>query len=85
MEVLAQVRGGAEPAVGGDGVDGLRRGLQCDAGRVDAARAALETTRASVDDIAAQCGFGTAANLRKHFHRHVDVTPTAYRRAFSRA
>lgn len=53
--------------------------------RVDAARSALETTAASIDDIAAECGFGSAANLRKHFRRHVHVTPTAYRRAFSRA
>ncbi|HET6548705.1 MAG TPA: helix-turn-helix domain-containing protein [Solirubrobacter sp.] len=50
--------------------------------RVDAARGALEATGASVDEIAARCGFGTAANLRKHFHRHVGTTPTAYRRAF---
>lgn len=50
--------------------------------RVDAARALLESTTASVEAIAAQCGFGTAANLRKHFHRHLAVTPTAYRRAF---
>lgn len=53
--------------------------------RVDAARVALETTAGSVDDIAAACGFGTAANLRKHFHRRLAVTPTAYRRAFSGA
>jgi transcriptional regulator GlxA family with amidase domain len=51
--------------------------------RVDAARAALETTGASVDDIAYSCGFGTAANLRKHFRRVVKTTPTAYRRAFA--
>ena len=51
--------------------------------RVDAARAALETTRASVDDVAYSCGFGTAANLRKHFRRAVRTTPTAYRRAFA--
>jgi len=50
--------------------------------RVDAARVALETTAGSVDDIAAECGFGTAANLRKHFHRHLAITPTAYRRTF---
>jgi transcriptional regulator GlxA family with amidase domain len=50
--------------------------------RVDAARAALETTRASVDEIAHACGFGTAANLRKHFRRALATTPTAYRRAF---
>jgi transcriptional regulator GlxA family with amidase domain len=51
--------------------------------RVDAARAALETTDASVDDVAFACGFGTAANLRKHFRRAVRTTPTAYRRAFA--
>jgi transcriptional regulator GlxA family with amidase domain len=51
--------------------------------RVDAARAALETTEASVDDVAFACGFGTAANLRKHFRRAVRTTPTAYRRAFA--
>jgi len=53
--------------------------------RVDAARAALESTDASIDEIAATIGFGTAANLRKHFRRQVRTTPTAYRRAFSRA
>jgi transcriptional regulator GlxA family with amidase domain len=51
--------------------------------RVDAARAALEATDASIDDVAHRCGFGTAANLRKHFHRAVSTTPTAYRRAFA--
>ena len=50
--------------------------------RVDAARVALETTTESIDAIAADCGFGTAANLRKHFHRRLAVTPTAYRRTF---
>ena len=52
--------------------------------RVDAARTALESTDASIDEIAHRCGFGTAANLRKHFHRHIHTTPTAYRRAFAR-
>ena len=51
--------------------------------RVDAARAALESTDARIDEIADTCGFGTAANLRKHFHRHVSTTPTAYRRTFA--
>ena len=50
--------------------------------RINAARTALETTDASIDDIAHHCGFGTAANLRKHFRRHVSTTPTAYRRTF---
>ena len=51
--------------------------------RVDAARTALESTDASIDEIAHRCGFGTAANLRKHFHRAIRTTPTAYRRAFT--
>jgi transcriptional regulator GlxA family with amidase domain len=51
--------------------------------RIDAARAALESTDASIDEIAHRCGFGTAANLRKHFHRAVRTTPTAYRRMFT--
>jgi transcriptional regulator GlxA family with amidase domain len=50
--------------------------------RIDAARASLETTDASVDDVAHTCGFGTAANMRKHFRRATKTTPTAYRRAF---
>jgi transcriptional regulator GlxA family with amidase domain len=51
--------------------------------RVDAARAALESTDATIDEIADTCGFGTAANLRKHFRRHLATTPTAYRRTFA--
>ena len=51
--------------------------------RVDAARAALESTDASIDEIADRCGFGTAANLRKHFHRqrlhHPDGLPPRLR------
>jgi transcriptional regulator GlxA family with amidase domain len=51
--------------------------------RVLLARDRLETTLASVDQIAAECGFGTAANLRIHFRRVLATTPTAYRRTFA--
>jgi transcriptional regulator GlxA family with amidase domain len=51
--------------------------------RVLAARELLETTSASVDEIATRCGFGTTASLRAHFRRHVATTPTAYRSAFA--
>jgi AraC family transcriptional activator FtrA len=51
--------------------------------RVLAARELLETTPASVDEIATRCGFGTTASLRAHFRRHVATTPTAYRNAFA--
>ena len=51
--------------------------------RVDAARAALEAGDGSIEAVARDTGFGTAANLRKHFRRHVATTPTAYRRSFA--
>jgi transcriptional regulator GlxA family with amidase domain len=53
--------------------------------RVMLARDRLETTPASIDQIAAECGFGTAANLRLHFRRVLATTPTAYRRTFAQS
>jgi len=35
-----------------------------------------------VEDIAARCGLGTAANLRLHLARDAGTTPTAYRAAY---
>jgi AraC family transcriptional activator FtrA len=51
--------------------------------RVRRAQQLLEDTDLSVEAIAAQCGLGTAANLRIHFVRQAGVTPSAYRAAFS--
>ena len=50
--------------------------------RIAAAQELLERTDASVEQIAADCGMGTAATLRRHFHRAVGVSPTAYRATF---
>ncbi|MEO5899511.1 MAG: DJ-1/PfpI family protein [Ilumatobacteraceae bacterium] len=50
--------------------------------RVDAARRSLETTAATLDVIATECGFGTAETLRRAFHRQLGVAPDAYRRRF---
>lgn len=50
--------------------------------RVLRAQELLETTDASVDRIAARCGLGSAATLRRHFVRALGVTPTAYRASF---
>lgn len=47
--------------------------------RVDAARELLESTRLSVDRIADQVGLGTGSNLRLHFRRLLDVSPSEYR------
>jgi transcriptional regulator GlxA family with amidase domain len=50
--------------------------------RVEAARAELETTAASLDLVAANCGLGTAESLRRAFHRRVGIAPDTYRRRF---
>lgn len=50
--------------------------------RIARARNLLEGSDLSIEQIAARSGFGTAANLRKHFARHLNVTPSSYRSAF---
>lgn len=50
--------------------------------RVLHARQLLEETQLSVEEIADQCGFGSAALLRHHFNRVVGVAPKDYRRTF---
>ncbi|MFE0020890.1 GlxA family transcriptional regulator [Amycolatopsis sp. NPDC059021] len=50
--------------------------------RLGRARELLETTDHPVEHVARDCGLGTAANLRLHFRRVLDTTPTAYRRTF---
>ncbi|HEY2204364.1 MAG TPA: helix-turn-helix domain-containing protein [Pseudonocardia sp.] len=51
--------------------------------RVLRARELLEGTQLGVDEVARECGFGSPALLRHHFHRVVGVTPTDYRRTFA--
>ena len=50
--------------------------------RVLEAQRLLERTDLAVEDVAARCGFGTAASLREHFGRVTATTPSGYRRAF---
>jgi AraC family transcriptional regulator, transcriptional activator FtrA len=50
--------------------------------RIARAQELLERTDASVEQIAASCGMGTTATLRRHFHCLVGVSPTAYRATF---
>ncbi|SDC20091.1 GlxA family transcriptional regulator [Actinokineospora iranica] len=50
--------------------------------RVDRARALLEETSHTIDRIAAECGFGAASSLRRHFHAALGVSPAAYRTTF---
>jgi transcriptional regulator GlxA family with amidase domain len=51
--------------------------------RVARAQELLESTDASVDEIARLVGFGAAAVLRHHFSRTLGTSPVAYRRRFA--
>ncbi|MFI0030760.1 GlxA family transcriptional regulator [Streptomyces albidoflavus] len=52
--------------------------------RLDLARELLERSERSVEQIAADVGLGTGANLRLHFQRILGTTPSEYRRTFTR-
>lgn len=52
--------------------------------RVDLARELLERTERSVEQVAADVGLGTGANLRLHFHRILGTSPSEYRHIFAR-
>jgi transcriptional regulator GlxA family with amidase domain len=51
--------------------------------RIDVARELLERSSRGVEQIAADCGLGTGANLRLHFQRILGTTPSQYRRTFA--
>ena len=51
--------------------------------RLQLAEEMLERTDNSVDQIAAEVGFGNAATLRHHFTRARGVSPQVYRRQFA--
>ena len=51
--------------------------------RLHRARELLETTLLSIDDVAATCGFGSAATLRHHFRSQLGTSPAAYRMRFA--
>ncbi|GFE23282.1 GlxA family transcriptional regulator [Streptomyces nigrescens] len=50
--------------------------------RIERARQLLEETDLTVDRIAAEAGFGTAASLRQHLQSALGVSPRAYRSTF---
>lgn len=51
--------------------------------RIDMARELLELSQRGVEQIAADVGLGTGANLRLHFQRILGTTPSQYRRTFA--
>jgi transcriptional regulator GlxA family with amidase domain len=52
--------------------------------RIDMARELLERSERGIEQIAADVGLGTGANLRAHFQRLLGTTPSEYRRTFAR-
>lgn len=50
--------------------------------RLARARDLLEETRLSVEKVALEAGFGTAATLRNHFRKAVGLSPAVYRSRF---
>jgi transcriptional regulator GlxA family with amidase domain len=50
--------------------------------RLEAARARLESTEDSLDQVASRCGFSSAELLRRVFLRHLKVPPSEYRKHF---
>jgi transcriptional regulator GlxA family with amidase domain len=50
--------------------------------RVLAAQRLLEKAGASIEEVAASVGFGTAQTLRLHFRRILRTSPTGYRKQF---
>jgi transcriptional regulator GlxA family with amidase domain len=53
--------------------------------RIRRAQRLLETTDLSVERVATEAGFGSAALLREHFGRLVGSSPLGYRRSFKAA
>lgn len=51
--------------------------------RVQRAQQLLETTSLTIEAIAHEVGFGTAAAMRRHFLRRAGTSPHAYRQSFS--
>lgn len=50
--------------------------------RLARARQLLEVSDLSIDQIATQIGFATAASLRQHLHAAIGISPQTYRRTF---
>lgn len=50
--------------------------------RVELARRRLEESRAGIDEIAENCGFGSPETMRRAFLRNVRVAPADYRKRF---
>ncbi len=51
--------------------------------RIGRAKDLLERSALAIDQVAAQCGFGTAMTMRHHFRKRIGLSPIEYRSRFS--
>jgi len=51
--------------------------------RIDAVRAQLEMSTATIDEVSSRCGFSTVGALRHHFRKRVGMSPREYRQRFA--
>ena len=61
---------------------GLTPGKYLEKLRVETARRLLEETHLSLEQVATDCGLGSADTMRRLFIRHLKTTPSDYRRIF---
>ncbi len=61
---------------------GTSPGAWLAAERVARARELLEDAALPIEDVAAACGFGTAATMRHHFRTNLGISPASYRSRF---
>jgi transcriptional regulator GlxA family with amidase domain len=64
---------------------GLPPGQWLTGQRIARARSLLESTDLTVDQVALEIGFATAASLRQHLNAELGISPQAYRRTFRAA
>ncbi len=53
--------------------------------RIRRAKDLLERSSLAIDQVAAQCGLGTAATMRHHFRKRIGLSPIEYRKRFSQS
>jgi transcriptional regulator GlxA family with amidase domain len=61
---------------------GLSPGQYVEQARLELAKRELQTTAASIDEVADLCGYGSREVLRRAFMRHAGVSPSQYRSRF---
>ncbi len=62
---------------------GLTPGKFVEQSRLESARGRLEQSKLPINQVASECGYGTADGMRVAFDRNLGVAPSEYRRRFT--